>query len=377
MTHRERVLEALSLQQPDQIPIDLGSTINSSMVVEAYNKLKAHFNVEAENRLCNRLMRAVMMDERVLQKLDIDTRAVLTGGPVKGDEELGPDTYRDFWGVERIKPEHSYYYDLKKSPLSGEITISDVVNYSWPDPDDTGFTQHLKPRVKWLRDHTDCAVILSLPPPFIHPSQFLRGFEDWYCDFALNSKRMETLFDAILDVTLQISKNALEAVGRGVDIVCVAEDIGAQYGLPISHDHYVTYVKPRHGKYMRQIRDLSPAKLLYHSCGSIVSIIDDLVEMGVQVLNPIQVTATGMNPAELKKKYGDRLAFWGGIDVQHLLPHGTVQDVKAGVETLIEQLGEGGGYVLSATHNIQPDIPLDNMLAMFEHARAYKPSYVS
>jgi uroporphyrinogen decarboxylase len=376
MTHRERVLAALSHRQPDKVPIDLGSTINGSMVVDAYDRLKQHYNFKAPTTLCNRLMQAVQIDEEILQTMDIDTRAVFVGAPANGETELGSNRYRDFWGVERVKPESSYYYDLTKSPLSGEITVSDIVNYSWPDPDDPGFVKGLKSRVQWLREHTDCAIVLSLPPAFIHPSQFLRGFEDWYCDFALNTKLMGMLFDAILEITLQISKNALNEVGREVDVVCFAEDIGAQHGLPISYGHYIKYIKPRHGKYCGQIRDLSAAKLLYHSCGSIKCIIDDLIDIGVEALNPIQVTASGMDPGALKKTYGHLLAFWGGVDVQYVLPRGTKQDVRNTVETLIEQLGEGGGYILSATHNIQPDIPLDNVLTMFEYARAYQPSFL-
>jgi uroporphyrinogen decarboxylase len=376
MEHRERVLAALSHKEPDKIPIDLGSTINSSMVVESYEKLIQHFGFNSANRLCNRMMRTVQMDEAILKTLDIDTRGVFMGGPLLGrEQELGQDRYRDFWGIVRRKPEDSYYYDLVASPLAGEISISDVLNYPWPDPDDPGFTRDLKSRVRWLRENTDAAIVLQLPPAFIHPTQFLRGFEDWYCDFALHSKVMEPLFDAVLEITLRITQNALKEVGREVDVVCVAEDIGTQDRLMISHDHYRKYIKPRHGKFFRQIRDLSPGKLLYHSCGCITSIIEDLIDMGVEALNPIQVTAPGMIPSELKRKYGCHLAFWGGIDVQFLLPKGTVAEVEKKVEELIEELGSGGGYILSMTHNIQPDVPLENMLAPFQHARSYKPSY--
>jgi len=371
MTHRERVRAALSHRQPDKMPVDLGSTVNSSLVVEAYDKLKKHFRLESENSLCNRMMRAVKVEEQILQALNIDTRGVFVGAPLKGgDQELPPNRYRDLWGVEREKPEHSYYYDLKKSPLAGEITVSDISRYPWPDPEDPGFVQDLKPSVKGIREKTDCAIVLQLPPAFIHPTQFLRGFEDWFCDFALHSKVMEPLFDAVLEITLHISKKALEQVGQEVDIVCVAEDIGTQDRLMISHDHYRKYIKPRHGKYFRQIRDLSLGKLLYHSCGSIVSIVEDLIDIGVEALNPIQVTAAGMVPMELKRKYGRHLAFWGGIDVQHLLPKGTVQEVKRKVEEF-KGIGAGGGYILSATHNIQPDIPLENLLAVFQHPRDY------
>jgi uroporphyrinogen decarboxylase len=120
---------------------------------------------------------------------------------------------------------------------------------------------------------------------------------------------------------------------------------------------------------------LSGAKLLYHTCGSVVDVIEDLVEIGVDAIHPVQVSAAGMEPAALKKEFGDRMAFWGGVDTQQILPRGSVAEVKRAVEQCIEDMGEGGGYILGSVHNLQPDVPLENVLAMFEHARAYVPSF--
>ena len=207
MTHRERVLAAVSHKQPDKVPIDLGGTRDSSLVVEAYEKVKKYFGIEAEDRLCDRMMRVVHVDERILQGLDIDTRAVFPGAPSKGlGQDLGSRKYRDAWGVVRVHPEGSFYYDQTEFPLSGEISINDIVKYPWPDPDDPGLMRGLKERVAWIRENTDCAAILTLPAPFVHISQYLRGFEDWFCDIMLNPKRLEALFDAILEVTLRIAE---------------------------------------------------------------------------------------------------------------------------------------------------------------------------
>lgn len=377
MTHRQRVLAALSHEQPDKVPIDLCGTVNSSIVVEGYERLKRHFGIEAETEICHRMMRVVDVDERILRQLDIDTRPVFLGGKITGGgRDLELERYRDIWGVERVKPGHSYYYDQRNFPLAGEIKISDITNYPWPDPDDPAIVHGLKERVKWIRENTDCAVILNLVPPFVHLSQYIRGFEEWYCDLILNTKVIEALFDAVLEVTLQMAKNMLKEVGQEVDVNMCSDDLGAQNGLQISHDHYLRYVKQRHARYFQQIHDLSGAKLLFHSCGSVVSIIDDLIEIGIDALNPVQVSAAGMDPVELKKKYRGRMAFWGAIDSQKTLPRGSVDDVKKMVEERIEQMGEGGGYVLSAVHNIQPDVPLENILAMFQHAREYVPSFL-
>ena len=375
ITRRERVLTAICHQQPDKIPIDFGGTRDSSIVMEGYEKLKKYFGIETENELCDRMMRVVKVDERILQALDIDTRSIFPG-PSTPKENLIHRKYKDGWGVERVHPESSYYFDQVSFPLSGEISISDVLNHPWPDPDDPGLIEGLHERLHWIRENTDCASILTIPAPFIHTSQYLRGFEDWFTDFILNPKRLEVLFDAVLDINTQIARNELKAIGQEVDIVICADDLGTQRGLQISREHYLKYIHPRLEKYFRQIHDLSPAKLLLHSCGSIIDILDDLIGIGVDIINPVQVTAYGMDPKQLKKRFGKRIAFWGAMDTQCVLPKGTVGDVKRMVEERIEQLGGDGGYVLSSCHNIQPDVPIENIIAMFQHAREYVPSFV-
>jgi uroporphyrinogen decarboxylase len=358
------------------VPIDLGGTINSSIVVEAYDHLKKHFEIEGENAPLNLMMRVVHVDERILQELDIDVRNVTMWFSRMGDgETLGASSYRDMWGVERIRPEGGCYFDVLDPPLAGEITVANIVDYPWPDPEAVVPIQTIRKEVEALRATTDCALVLYVPPPFVHTAQFLRGFEDWYTDFVLNTKVLEALADAVIEINLAIARRVLESVGDDVDVVLCSDDLGTQSGLQISPDDYRRFVKPRHAAYFRQIHELSSAKLLFHSCGSIVSVIEDLIEIGVDALNPVQVTSSGMQPSALKQRFGGRMAFWGGIDTQHVLPRGSVGDVERAVERTVEELGEGGGYVLSAVHNIQPDVPVENILAMFRHAREYEPSF--
>lgn len=303
MTSRERVLAALSHRQPDHVPLDLGGTRNSTMVLEAYVPMAAHFHVAAPPRIIDQMMRVVEIDEQILTSLQIDVRGAFPGKATGGlIADLGPRRYRDMWGVERVQPEGSYYYDLAGSPLAGEISISDILKYPWPDPDDPRFTVGLADRVHWIHEHTEAAAVLALPSAFVHVSQYLRGFEDWFCDFVANPKRLEVLFDAIMDVTMAITKRQLQAVGREVDVVVTADDLGFQNAFLVSRDHYLKYIKPRQQRFLRQIKDLTSAKVVFHSCGSVASIIDDLIEMGVDCLNPVQPRAAGMNPAELKKR---------------------------------------------------------------------------
>jgi len=229
-------------------------------------------------------------------------------------------------------------------------------------------------RVQWIRANTDCAVVVALPSPFVHVSQYLRGFEDWFCDCAADMQRLEVLFDAVLDVTIQLSRNILRVVGREADVLFFGDDLGTQDSLIVSRDLYLTHIKPRHRKFVRALRELSPAAIAFHSCGAVAGLIEDFIDIGVQCLNPVQVSAAGMVPVELKREFRGRMAFWGGTDSQNLVPRGTPADVRRMVERLIEDMGEGGGLVFANGHNIQPDVPVENVLAMYEHARTYVPS---
>ena len=199
-----------------------------------------------------------------------------------------------------------------------------------------------------------------------------RSMEQLLVDFMINQDIADALLDAVTDRMAVIARRMAEA---SVDILRLADDLGTQLAPMISLDLFRKFIKPRLAKYVSLIHELSPAKVLFHSCGSLASIIEDLIEIGIDALNPVQVSAAGMNPAELKKKYGGRMVFWGGVDSQRILPKGSVQEVKQAVEQLIETMGPGGGFLLSAVHNIQPDVPLENILAMFEHAREYVPSF--
>ncbi len=376
MTHRERVITALSHKEPDRVPIDLASTRDSSIVVEGYEQLKEYFGIVEENRLTSRMMQVVDVNEQILKKLDIDTRAVNPGSPDKQTEiEISENQYKDEWGVVRVNPPGTLYYDQVTFPLSGEITIRDIVTYPWPDPHDPGRIRGLKERVREIREEADCAAILNLPSAFVHISQYLRGFEDWFADIKANPKLLAALFDAVLEVNMATCEEILKTVGDEVDVIMGSDDLGFQDGLMVSVETYRELIKPRHQKYFQLFHDLSPAKVFFHTCGAVADILDDLIDIGVDVLHPVQVTAAGMDPLSLKKRYSGRLAFWGAIDTQHLLPHGTVADVKAEVERMIETLGAGGGYILGAVHNIQPDVPLENILAMYTHAREYQPSF--
>lgn len=374
LTHRERVMRAVSLREPDMVPLDMGSHPNSSIHNSGYEKLKSYLGITIDTpaSIMNKIMQDVIIDQPILEALDIDVRGVFPGSPDnRRIDESQEGIWIDEWGVIWSRPESSYYYDLIKAPLAGEISLQDIVNFPWPDPDDPGITRGLEEQVNQWRKATDCAIVLNLPSMFIHQSQYVRGFEDWYADLASNSMMIEALFDAILEVKLGYARNIMDKVGRKIDIVTTGDDMGTQRGLQFSLEHYRRLFKIRQARFFDMVKSKSDAPILLHTCGSVYEIIGDLIEIGVQILNPVQTRAANMKPEQLKKEFGGRIAFWGGVDIQHVLPFGTIDEVKREVQYLFETLGEGGGWVLCPSHNLQPDIPAENIAALYRHAREF------
>ena len=372
LSHRERVIRALSHQEVDRIPFDLGSTPNSSIHIEQYQKLKAYFGVEAEDTIIHRMMQTAAVHEPVLQALDIDFRGVLYGAPdSRPDIPVGENGYQDALGVVRRKPPGSLYYDLEKCPLAGSITIKDVVDYRWPDPGDPGFTRGMREKLLHLRENTDYAIVLYLPAPFVHITQFLRGFEDWFLDLAADEKLAGAFFDATVEYTSALAVEILKVGGDLADVVGTADDMGSQNGPLVSPEMYRRLFKPRHKKYFDTIKKYTKAFIHFHSCGSIYKLLNDFIEVGVDIINPVQVSAKNMDSSILGPEFGDRLSFWGGIDSQHVLPYGSTEDVKAEVKRRIKDFAPGGGYVLGAVHDIQPGVPVENIIAMYEAGKEY------
>ncbi len=373
MTHRERVLAALNHQEPDRVPIDLSSTRCTSIHVAGYQRLKKYFGIETPDIITDRMMQPVLVDDRILEALDIDTRGIFPGTPDKTpDVELNEITYRDEWGVVRTQPPGSYWYDLKESVLSGEITVKDILRHQWPDPDDPGRLRGMRERALELKRQGDYAIVLNLSIGTVHISQYLRGFQDWYMDMAADHALIGTLMDAITDVTVAMARRMMAEVGDLADIIMTGDDLGTQNGPQVHPETYRKVIKPRHARFYRQVQEMCPhARIFLHTCGSVYLLLPDLIDIGVQILNPVQVAARDMEPGKLKAEYGGKLTFWGAIDTQQVLPEGTVDDVKAEVERRITQLGPGGGYVLCGVHNLQPDVPLETVLAMYRHAREF------
>jgi len=338
----------------------------------AYQKLKAHFGVDAEDVIIHKIMQTAMVHEPVLQALDIDLRSVGPGtSDSKPDIPVGEDGYRDEWGIVRRKPPASLYYDLTVCPLAGAITVQDVVNFPVPDPHDPGYTRGLRERIRHYRENTDYAIVLRIPSVFVHTTQYLRGFEDWFIDLKADKKLAGALFDLVTEQSTALAEELLKIGGEFADVVYTSDDMGMQNGPIVPPELYRELFKPRHQKYFDTVKKYTSAFIHFHCCGSIYKLLPDLIDLGVDVIHPVQVAARDMDSSILGPEFGDRLSFWGGIDTQSVLPKGTTGEVKAEVKRRIRDFAPGGGYILGAVHNIQPDVPVENIIAMYEAGREY------
>lgn len=375
-SHRDRVLAALNHESTDRVPIDFGGTYVSTIYYSAYDRLKERLGISTGAKTVNvsPIRRLAVVEPEVQDRFDADTRYLALGN-YEGDQKvLDEDTYYDEWGVTWRKAGDGPFIYVD-GPFFGvkKPGIELLESHDWPDADNPGYTRGLAERAAALRRDSDHAIILNLPVGIVHQAQFVRGFTESMIDLYRNRAFIERLYGIITDWYVRVASNALEAAGGNVDIVFFGDDLASQQAPLFDPEIYRAVIKPHHRRMIETIKGFGAPKVLYHSCGAVTPLIEDLIEIGVDALNPVQVTAAGMEPAGLKEAFGDRIAFWGGISTQKVLPFGTPDEVRADVRHTIDCLGKNGGYVLNSVHNLQADVPADNIIAMFDEARQYAP----
>ncbi|NQW16450.1 MAG: hypothetical protein HQ478_03085 [Chloroflexi bacterium] len=373
LTHRERVILALNHEETDRVPIDFGGGPATQIHPTAYSNLLAMLGFEEENQAVSHRGegQVVAPSERVLQHFDVDVRGFYTGEPdVSIYRPLEGSAYIDEWGARWEKAFTLAPYINVLGPLQHltDPVPADVDSIPWPVPDDPGRVRGLRARMEAMRSDTDCAIVLNLPNSTFALSQRVRGFGELLEDLLLNQAFAEALQERITDVICGIATLALQEVGDLIDGVSIADDMGTQTQSYMSPDLYRSMLKKHHARFGEVLHANTRAPVIMHSDGSIRQLIPDLIDCGVNVINPVQVNAEGMDPEKLKQDFGRDLCFWGGIDTQQVLPFGTPEDVANAVRGRHRDLGRGGGYVLASVHNIQSEVPPENIIAMFETA---------
>lgn len=370
MLGRERALMSLNHQVPDRIPLDLGSTNCTTMTKVAYDNLKKYLGIERETRFMMENFQIVFIDEEVLQILEIDTRGVHPR-PVFFKNMVDDRTYFNEFGIKYHMPEEGLYYDMVEHPLAGK-SIEELKDYEWPDPARTMDLSGVRERAKNLKESNKYLLVGDMIDTGIfEPCWYLRGFENFLVDLLTDQDFVTTLLEGMYNYQLKRYSLFLQEAGEFLDVVFVGDDLATAESVIMSPKTYRDIIKPYHKEYFKNLKKLAPhARLLYHSCGSIFSFIPDLIEVGVDILNPVQVSAQNMDTKVLKEKFGSELSFWGAIDTTRVLPRGTKKEVKEEVRKRIDDLGPEG-YILTSVHDIQPDVPPENVITMFEEARNY------
>ena len=367
MTHRERVLTALRHAEPDRAPMDLGGCLASTIVASCYPALRRELGLavhDTEESL--RYASLAIIDPDVRAALDVDiVHAPNAFGTRKTVRILSPLSFVDEWGVQWRKPEGGHYY-VDKPPFAEGATVAAAEAHAWPAAADLVNTEGLADAVARLRRETDCAISLELRGRVMSVGQFLRGFGDWMMDLADNHAFVQALLERTTAIEMEANERILSAVGDAVN--CLHSTIWAgRRGRFVATARTSSADCPARG----HIRSHSTAFLMHHCCGSIRPFIRDFIDLGVQVLNPIQVSAAAMDPVGLKAEFGSDLSFWGGVDTRSVLPRGTPTAVAGEVQRRLLEMGRGGGYILAAVHNLQPEVPPANIVALFEAGRRY------
>lgn len=382
MNSRQRLQMALNHKEPDRIPYDFGATVLTSISQFGYTKLRKYLDLpQVKPNVVDILQQVVSIDEDMRTMLKCDIRDVAPRSSATSQiiikDDMPEYTYfYDEWGIGwKMPKEGGLYYDMFSHPLAGNITKSDIDKYPWPDPTDRARFVGIQERAKYAAEVEQQGVILGgLSAGIMEMVAWMRGFADYFADFGNNEEILGYFLDKIVELKIAYWEIALREAGDYADAVVEADDMAGQRGMLMSPASYRRIVKPRHKKLLDFIHSHTKAKVFFHSCGSVRKVIPDFIDIGVDILNPVQVNAVGMDSAELKREFGKDITFWGGgVDTQGVFGNGgvNIQGVKDDVKRHIEDFAPGGGFVFAAIHNIQANVPPENIMAMWETLQEY------
>jgi len=403
MTGRQRVLKSLHREEPDRVPVELGGTQGATGIhAIAYNRLKRALGLKGgKTKVYDPWQQLAKPEPEVLQKIGADVYSI-TFPPEGWREDTLPDGSICYfpvdwqpvrlpdgsWGqkfrgkIIARRAQNGLYYDPVYAPLAN-ASIDDLKDFDWPAPysfyripsknmPKDPFIALSKEAKHWY-ENSDFALLGTFGGSIFEAAYGLRGFERFMEDLLINRKFAEALLDRLVEANMEYAKRYLDAVKDYIQVIMVGgEDIGTQQGPVINPELYREVIKPRQEKLWKFLKNNSSAFIFVHSCGSIYEFLSDFIDVGVDIINPVQLSAVNMESKKLKEEFGDRLTFWGGgCDTQKILPRGTPEKVKQEVRKRIRDFAPGGGFVFAQVHNIQPDVPVENILAMYEAVKQY------
>jgi len=380
VTSRQRVLTALNHEEPDRVPFDLGSTTVSGIQQKAYVNLLAHMG-ESDRELLpisDIKQQLATPHQEVLDELGVDLTGLVRylGRGDEGEIAEGDCFYYmyDVWGIGWHMPKTGgLYYDMFDHPLDG-ASLADARAYHWPDPVADLDLDRMEQIARKAYKDTDKAIVVGgFGAGILELYQWLLGYEHAFVSLVADQALARFVLEKITELKMAYDAAVLPVVGQYAHIYYKGDDLGHQQATALSPQMLGEMIIPLHKRQNEQIRRLTPhLKIFYHTCGSVYQVIADLIDSGIDILNPVQVSAAQMgDTARLKREFGDELTFWGAVDTQSVMPHGTPQQIKDEVKQRLDDLAPGGGYVLNTVHNIQGDVPPENIMALAEALDEY------
>jgi uroporphyrinogen decarboxylase len=388
MTPRQRLLKTLNHQIPDRVPIDLGG-FQTGIHKKAYIELLDYLGIEDDVTILDPVQQLAKPCEELLERFHVDIRYICAHGPdsFKGGIEQNmrqgklwhdlKDEFGVVWSMpqgealDRIRPDfvgQQLYMDISHHPLT-DATIKDIADYPFPDGGDPTRFTGVREEAQKLRRETPYAISTGIGGVVYEICWYMRGLERWFIDMIENPAFCEALLDQTLKFWLDYFDGFMAEVGDLIDVVMIGDDLAGQSGPLFSPDFYRKVVKPRQKKLVQHIKSLTKAKIWYHTCGSCFEYIPELIDNGIDILNPVQIGLPNMEPQKLKDMFGSRITFWGGgIDAQHVLPFAKPDQIRDHVRKNLEIFKPGGGYVFNNVHNIQVGVPPENIVALYATA---------
>jgi len=378
LTPRDRVRLTLDHQEPDRVPIIIGTSNTTTLKMRPYRRLKALLGIQAADDYIYEWpeLGSAAPAESVLERLHGDARGILDRFPahVYARNRSRPPhaPFVDDWGTGQTEVEPGVWYP-GVHPMSDACTLEDIEHYPWPDMDDPSRVAHVGHEARRLSDQDHYAIIAT--PWLLFPLErafAMQGMDKFLLNLALHPDFAQALLLKILGLCQQLMGHFLRELGENVDIIKIGDDLGTQDRLLISPRMYRQVLKPIHAAYIAFIKERTRAKVFFHTDGDVFDLLDDFVEIGVDILNPVQTSAGKMaDLGELKRRYGRNLTFCGALDTQRILPTGTPEQVRQEVRRVMDLLAPGGGYMLASVHTIMDEVPPENILAMVDAAVEY------
>ncbi|MHB1006637.1 MAG: uroporphyrinogen decarboxylase family protein [Chloroflexota bacterium] len=373
MTSRERVLCALERREPDRVPIDFGNR-HTGLHVMTHRALLQHLGLPAgEEVVRSWMMMVARTDPRLMDRFQSDVVSVWSQAPDAWRFALDKqtNTWRDEWGIVYYMPPDGYYFDVRRPPLA-EAEGEAIRHFPFPDPADPGRVRGLRDKVLRLRAESERAVLICAPIPGPWEfANFLLGIEHAYLELALEPDVVGHLAARIAEWNAAYWDCVLGEVGDLVDVIQIGDDLGGQNGPLFAPATFRRHFKPGLARIVAAIKRRSRAKVYLHSDGSVYKLIPDFIDCGVDAVNPVQVSAADMgNTARLKREFGGHIGFWGAGCDNVLLATGTPQEVAMEVRRRLTDLAPGGGLVFGSIHNMQPNVPPENIVALYDTALA-------